>query len=257
MSNQSKKACSSNVKSIIGVMSGKGGVGKSSLSVLIAKSLCKKGYKTGLLDADISGPSIPRLLGIEEEKLVVEKDLIIPVKTQEGIKVVSLNLLTKDEKQPVIWRGPILSNMVKQFWTNVLWDDLDYLVIDMPPGTTDIAITVMQSIPISGMVFVSVPQDLVSMIVAKSINMAKKMEINVLGVIENMSYFVCPECNKKIRLFSSNNSKMFLNDMGVKLLGEIPILSSISNLGSNTINNDVNILDKIIESIVENIIDSI
>ena len=237
------------IKTVIGIASGKGGVGKSSLTVLIAKSLRKKGYSVGILDADISGPSIPRLLNVEKERISTESDLLVPVVSKDMIKVVSLNLLTENEAQPVIWRGPILSNMVKQFWTNVLWGELDYLLIDMPPGTTDIAITVMQEIPINGIVFISVPQDLVSMVVSKSINMAKKMGIDVIGVIENMSYLVCPDCHKQIRLFNSNNIDEFLKAMEIPLLGEIPMLSSISNLNSNNTYPDKDI-DPIINKIL-------
>jgi len=186
-----------NVKKIIGVMSGKGGVGKSSISVLIAKQLKQLGYSVGVLDSDITGPSVPRLLGLKGKRAGITEQMMLPVETSNGIKVMSLNLLTDKEDDPVIWRGPMLSGVVKQFWTEVLWGDLDYLVIDMPPGTGDVALTVMQSIPINGIVMVSVPQDLVSMIVSKAVNMARKMNINVLGVIENMSYITCPDCDKK------------------------------------------------------------
>ena len=189
------------IKKIIGVMSGKGGVGKSTISVLIAKQLRKKGYKVGIMDADITGPSIPRLLGIKNQRVQSSEELFFPVETNDGIKVISLNLLMEDENEPVIWRGPVIAGVVKQFYKDVLWGELDYLVIDMPPGTGDVALTVMQSIPINGLVMISLPQDMVSMIVAKAINMAKKMDINVLGVIENMSYILCPDCNKKINLF--------------------------------------------------------
>lgn len=219
-----------NVKKIIGVMSGKGGVGKSSISVLIAKYLKQRGYKVGVLDADITGPSVPRLLGLKGEKVGEEKGLMLPVETSDDIKVMSLNFLTKNEEDPVIWRGPMISNVVKKFWTEVLWGELDYLVIDMPPGTGDVALTVMQTMPINGIVMVSVPQDLVSMIVSKAVNMAKQMDINVIGVIENMSYITCPECGKKIKLFSGESTEEFLNKMNLELLGELPMLNSINNL---------------------------
>ncbi|MFS8541303.1 MAG: Mrp/NBP35 family ATP-binding protein, partial [Tissierellales bacterium] len=183
------------VKNIIGVMSGKGGVGKSTVSSLIAKELNEKGYKVGVLDADITGPSIPRLLQVDKKRAVANGEAIIPVETEDGIKVMSLNLLIEDEDKPVIWRGPIVSGIVQQFWTDVIWGELDYLIIDMPPGTGDVALTVMQSIPITGLVIVSVPQDMVSMIVAKAINMAKRLNIPVLGVVENMSYVMCPDCS--------------------------------------------------------------
>ena len=222
----------SNIKNVIGVMSGKGGVGKSTISVMIAKQLTQFGFKVGILDADITGPSIPRLLGLADVKASGTEEFIYPVETEDGIKVMSLNFLVDDESDPVIWRGPVIGNMVKQFWTDVLWEDLDYLLIDMPPGTGDVALTAMQSIPIDGLVMVSVPQDMVSMIVAKAVNMAKKMDISILGVIENMSYITCPDCGKKIDLFDGENTKEFLKENDLYLLGELPMKSSVSKLSS-------------------------
>jgi Mrp family chromosome partitioning ATPase len=222
----------SNIKNVIGVMSGKGGVGKSTISVMIAKQLAQFGFKVGILDADITGPSIPRLLGLADVKASGTEEFIYPVETEDGIKVMSLNFLVNDESDPVIWRGPVIGNMVKQFWTDVLWEDLDYLLIDMPPGTGDVALTAMQSIPIDGLVMVSVPQDMVSMIVAKAVNMAKKMDISILGVIENMSYITCPDCGKKIDLFDGENTKEFLKENDLYLLGELPMKSSVSKLSS-------------------------
>ncbi|MCF6464358.1 Mrp/NBP35 family ATP-binding protein [Clostridium sp. Cult2] len=221
------------VKKIIGVMSGKGGVGKSTVSVMIAEELNKKGFKVGIMDADITGPSIPRLLNINKDKATANELGIIPVTTFNGIEVISLNLLMEDEDQPVIWRGPLIAGVVQQFWTDVLWGDLDYLIIDMPPGTGDVALTVMQSIPISGLVMVSVPQDLVSMIVSKAINMAKKMNTPVLGVVENMSYVKCPDCGKKIRIFESENTFEFLRNNNLELLGELPMAKDIANISIN------------------------
>ena len=167
------------IKKIIGVMSGKGGVGKSTMSTMIAKNLAARGNTVGILDADITGPSIPRLLHIENERARGTEEVIYPVESPEGIKVISLNLLLENEEEPVIWRGPAIVGIVKQFWENVQWGDLDYLIIDMPPGTGDVPLTVMQTIPVSGMVMISVPQDMISMIVAKSINMVRKMKIDV------------------------------------------------------------------------------
>ena len=218
------------IKKIIGVMSGKGGVGKSTLSVLIARTLKEQGYKVGIMDADITGPSIPRLLHIQDQKAKTTGQDIFPVVTEEGIKVISLNLMLEDENQPVIWRGPVIAGAVKQFYTDVLWEELDYLLIDMPPGTGDVALTVMQSIPMTGIVMISTPQDMVSMIVSKAINMARKMNINVLGVIENMSYIECPDCSKKIRIFNNEGMGKFLEEMDVELLGELPMISSIGRL---------------------------
>lgn len=243
------------IKNVIGVMSGKGGVGKSTVSVLIAKRLQKLGYKVGVLDADITGPSIPRLLGVKDQKIAASEEFFFPAETSEGIKVISLNLLVEDENEPVIWRGPVIANTVKQFWTDVLWGELDYLIIDMPPGTGDVALTVMQSIPINGVVMVSIPQDMVSMIVAKAINMAKKMDIDVIGVVQNMSYITCPECNKKISLFSDGEMKELLTDMDVELLGELPMLKSISKLSKGEYES--NEIDNIFKDIVENILKNI
>lgn len=242
------------IKKIIGVMSGKGGVGKSTLSVLIAKALNKKGFKVGVMDADITGPSIPRLLHIKDEKAMTTGEIIHPVATQEGIKVMSLNLLIEDENQPVIWRGPVIAGAVKQFYTDVLWGELDYLVIDMPPGTGDVALTVMQSIPMTGIVMISTPQDMVSMIVSKAINMARKIDIPVLGVIENMSYVLCPDCDKKIRIFNKEGMDQFLSNMDVELLGELPMMTEISSLSENVMpitNEEVqNVLEKTTQKII-------
>lgn len=243
-----------NVKKIIGVMSGKGGVGKSSISAIIAKQLNQLGYKVGVLDADITGPSIPRLLGVSGKKAIMSEDMILPVNTNDGIKVMSLNFLMENEGDPVIWRGPMISGVVEQFWKDVLWGELDYLVIDMPPGTGDVALTVMNSIPISGIVMVSVPQNLVSMIVSKAVNMARKMDINILGVIENMSYITCPDCDKKIRLFNGENTDKFLEEMNLNLLAELPMLNSVSNLSDGNTTDEENNLKLVFEPIVSKII---
>lgn len=245
------------IKKVIGVMSGKGGVGKSSISVLIAKQLKDMGYSVGLLDADITGPSIPRLLGLSGKKAVATEQFILPVENKEGIKVMSLNLLMDNEDDPVIWRGPMIAGMVKQFWTDVLWEELDYLVIDMPPGTGDVALTVMQSIPLNGVVMVSIPQDLVSMIVSKAVNMARKMNVNILGVIENMSYISCPDCNKKIRLFNGESTDKFLDKMNLKLLGELPMMDSICNLSAANGEYSDEKLNSIFKPIINNILNTL
>ncbi|NLM52418.1 MAG: Mrp/NBP35 family ATP-binding protein [Firmicutes bacterium] len=243
-----------NVKKVVGVMSGKGGVGKSTISVLLAKSLQKKGYKVGVMDADITGPSIPRLLNVKDKKAQKSELGITPVEDKNGIKVMSLNLLLQDEQQPVIWRGPLIAGMVKSFWTDVLWGELDYLIIDMPPGTGDVALTVMQSIPINGIVIVSVPQDLVSMIVAKAVNMARKLKIDVIGVVENMSYVLCPDCKKKIQIFNSENTEGFLKEMDLKLLGELPMSRDIANLSREDAVVEDKALQETLERITEKII---
>lgn len=244
------------VKNIIAIMSGKGGVGKSSISTLIAKTLRSKGYEVGLMDADATGPSIPRLMGITKGERVYgeEGKGFIPILSTEGIKVISLNLLMADEEQPVIWRGPMVGNAVKQFWTDVYWGDLDYLIIDMPPGTSDVPLTVMQSIPITAAIAVSTPQDMVSMIVAKSINMAKAMKIPVIGIVENMSYIVCPDCGKKIKMFEQTDLLQYSEHMGVKILGEFPMNSDVANLATRQeLPQDEEVkgtLDHIVEEIV-------
>lgn len=220
----------SHIRHVIGIMSGKGGVGKSSMTVLLAKQLYKAGYRVGIMDADMTGPSIPRLMGLAHEHAYGSNDAIEPVVDKDGIKVMSLNFLLEDENQPVVWRGPIIANAVKQFWSDVVWGDLDFLLIDMPPGTGDVALTLMQSLPISGMVMVSTPQPMVSMIVSKAINMCKEMKIRVLGVIENMSYIICPDCQKRIDLYQSNDMEAFLKRNDLPLFAELPMMDLIANI---------------------------
>lgn len=242
------------IKNIIGVMSGKGGVGKSTVTTLLAKKLNKMGYKVGILDADITGPSIPRLMGVQEERAMSPngKD-IYPVITKDNIKTMSVNFLVDDESQPVVWKGPIISNTVKQFYRDVMWEELDYLLIDMPPGTGDVALTVMQSIPLNGVVMVSVPQDMISMIVTKAVKMTNMLNVKVLGVVENMSYIQCPDCDKKIKLFDGEETEKFLRDLNLDLLGELPMtreVVEITHKGVDTISED---LDYILSDIVNKI----
>ena len=218
------------IKHVIGVMSGKGGVGKSSMSVLLAKELRQRGYQVGIMDADITGPSIPRLLGLEHEKAYGTNDAIEPVIDKDGIKVMSLNFLMDDENQPVVWRGPIVGNAVRQFWTDVVWEELDYLLIDMPPGTGDVALTVLQNMPVNGIVMVSTPQPMVSMIVSKAINMCKEVKVPGLGIIENMSYVVCPDCGRHIEIFAHKNTDEFLQSNDVELWAELPMMDAISQI---------------------------
>ena len=218
------------IKHVIGVMSGKGGVGKSSMTVLLAKELRRQGYAVGIMDADITGPSIPRLMGLEHMKAYGTNDAIEPVVDRDGIKVMSLNFLMEDENQPVVWRGPIVGNAVKQFWSDVVWEELDYLLIDMPPGTGDVALTVLQNIPVNGVVMVSTPQPMVSMIVSKAINMCKQVKVPVLGIIENMSYVVCPDCHKRIEIFQNKNIEEFLAENECELWAELPMMTSISEI---------------------------
>ena len=216
------------VKNVIGVISGKGGVGKSTVTGILASVLRKKGYKVGVLDADITGPSMPRFFGINEERAkmrpVGENGVeYMPVSTKSGIKVMSMNLLIPTEDEPVVWRGPVVTSVLTQMFADTNWGELDYLLIDMPPGTSDITLTIMQSFPIREMVVVSTPQDMVSMIVKKVVTMANKMNVKVRGVIENMAYINCPGCDMKIKVFSKKSSEEHADYLGLNLLGELPI----------------------------------
>ena len=217
-----------NIKNIIGVISGKGGVGKSTVTGIMATMLAKKGYKVGVLDADITGPSMPRFFGVNSKRATIiplENDMVRfePVETESGIKVISMNLLTAVEDEPVIWRGPVITGVLKQMFIETNWEELDYLLIDMPPGTGDIALTVMQEFPIDEIVIVSTPQDMVSMIVKKVVIMAQKIGVKIKGVVENMAYINCPDCDKKIRVFSRKSSDENAEYLGLPLIGELPI----------------------------------
>ena len=214
----------SHVKRVVAVLSGKGGVGKSFITSYLAVSLQRKGYKVGILDADVTGPSIPKAFGLVD-KAYGEDGLIYPLFTRTGIKVMSANFLLEDESEPIVWRGVLLGNLVKQFYEDVLWEELDYLLIDMPPGTGDIALTTFQVIPIDDLIIVTSPQDLVSMVVTKAIKMARMMNINVLGVIENMSYLKCPKCGEKLPVFGESHLDEFAKKMDFKVLGKLPIVS--------------------------------
>ena len=220
-----------NIKHVIGVVSGKGGVGKSMVTSTLAVLMSRMGYKVGILDADITGPSIPKTFGINSRAMQNELG-ILPAETSTGIKIMSVNLLLPEKDSPVIWRGPVIAGAVKQFWQEVVWGDLDYLFVDCPPGTGDVPLTVFQSIPLDGAVIVTSPQDLVSLIVKKAYNMAQMMNIKVLGIVENMSYLVCPDCKKEIKLFGSG-SETVAEELGVKLLGKMPIDVSLSQLVDN------------------------
>lgn len=221
----------SSIKNTIAVMSGKGGVGKSSMTVLLARELKRRGLKVGILDADITGPSIPKLTGLAAGTRCTQNEMgIVPPTTEDGIPVISLNFFLEDEEEPVIWRGPILSGAVKQFWTDIFWGELDCLVIDMPPGTGDVVLTVMQSLPLTGAVVVSTPHDLASMVVAKSINMAKKLNVNILGLIENMAYIKCPDCGKEIHLFDEKPLHKLLSEENIKLLGALPMVAEVAEM---------------------------
>ncbi len=212
----------SRIKKVIGIVSGKGGVGKSLVTSLLAVSMKKKGYQTGILDADITGPSIPKVFGLREKAKGSELGLF-PVETAAGIRVMSLNLLVENETDPVVWRGPVIAGMVKRFWKEVVWGDIDFLFIDMPPGTGDVPLTVFQSIPVDGIVIVTTPQELVSMIVTKAVNMAKRMNIPILGLVENMSYVKCPCCGEEIELFGESRLEEVARQTGIKTTARLPV----------------------------------
>ncbi len=219
----------SNIKKVIGVVSGKGGVGKSLVTALLASASANGGFKTAILDADITGPSIPKMFGIHEKAVGSELG-IIPSVSKNGVKVMSVNLLLEDETAPVVWRGPVIGGTVKQFWTDVIWEDVDYMFVDMPPGTGDVPLTVFQSLPLSGIIIVTSPQELVSMIVEKAVNMAKMMDIPILGVVENMSYVLCPDCGKRINIFGESKTGEALSKFRLPLLAQIPFNPEISAL---------------------------
>ena len=218
----------SSVGHVIGVVSGKGGVGKSLVTSMLAVLLSRKGYRVGILDADITGPSIPKAFGLRKPVEGDENGLIAP-KTTTGIDIMSVNLMLEEEGQPVIWRGPVIAGTVKQFWSKTIWD-VDYLLVDCPPGTGDVPLTIFQSLPLDGIVIVSSPQELVSMIVSKAAAMADMMNINVLGLVENMSYVKCPDCGKEIKVFGDSHIEEVAEKFGYELLGKIPMDPKLSAL---------------------------
>ena len=219
----------SNVKHVIAVVSGKGGVGKSTVTSMMAVAMNELGYKTAILDADITGPSIPQAFGLHQPASGSD-DGIIPAVTKDGIKIMSINLLLPKETDPVVWRGPVVAGAVKQFWTDVCWGDVDYMFVDLPPGTGDVPLTVFQSLPVDGIIIVSTPQDLVTMIVKKAFNMAKMMNIPVLGLVENMSYVLCPDCGREIKVFGESRIDETAKELGVPVLGRIPMEESTAKL---------------------------
>ena len=212
----------SDIKHVIGVVSGKGGVGKSMVTASLANQLASKGYRVGILDADITGPSIPKMFGVHGPAMGSEMG-ILPIAAEDGTKIMSINLLMEDEEAPVIWRGPVIAGTVKQFWSDVVWGDLDYLFVDMPPGTGDVPLTVFQSLPVDGIVIVTSPQELVQMIVKKAYNMAGMMDIPVLGVVENYSYLKCPDCGKEIKLFGESHIDEAASELAMQVLGKMPL----------------------------------
>lgn len=242
----------SHIKKVVGVVSGKGGVGKSLVTSLLAIALQRKGYRVGILDADITGPSIPKAFGIHEG-VEGDEEGLIPAKTKSGMQVISLNLLLPDETSPVVWRGPVIAGTVKQFYTDVIWDNLDYLLVDCPPGTGDVPLTVFQSFRLDGVVIVSSPQELVSMIVSKAANMADLMKIPVLGLVENMSFVRCPDCGRELKVFGESHIDEVAEKFGYPVLAKLPIdpdiaalvdAGRIENIESNPIDPAVSVIEK-------------
>lgn len=217
----------SRIKKVIGVVSGKGGVGKSLVTSLMAVNMNRKGYHTAILDADITGPSIPKAFGLKEKVKSNEMGLF-PVSSNSGINIMSINLLLADETDPVVWRGPVIAGTVKQFWSDVIWNEVDYMFVDMPPGTGDVPLTVFQSLPVDGIIIVTSPQELVSMIVGKAVKMAKMMNVPILGLVENMSYFVCPDCNKEYPIFGESHIEEIAKQYEIPVFAKLPINPKLS-----------------------------
>lgn len=218
----------SRINKVIGIVSGKGGVGKSLITSLLAVVMNRRGHNTAILDADVTGPSIPKAFGIRE-KASGDGEHLFPVKSKTGIDIMSVNLLLPNDTDPVVWRGPIIAGTVKQFWTDVIWNDVDYMFVDMPPGTGDVPLTVFQSIPLNGIIVVTSPQDLVSMIVAKAVKMAEMMSVPVLGLVENMSYVACPDCGRQIKIFGESHIEATAHEHHTKVLAKLPITPSIAS----------------------------
>ncbi len=217
----------SNIKKVIGVVSGKGGVGKSLVTTLLSVNMQRKGYQTAILDADITGPSIPKAFGIKEKAQASESG-IFPCKTKTGIEIMSVNLLLENDTDPVVWRGPVIAGAVKQFWTDVIWNDVDFMFVDMPPGTGDVPLTVFQSLPVDGIVIVASPQELVGMIVEKAVKMAELMNIPIIAIAENMAYFLCPDCGKKHNIFGDSHIEEIAENYGIDTVAQIPINNKLA-----------------------------
>lgn len=220
------------IKKIVGVLSGKGGVGKSMVTGLLAVELSRKGYKVGIMDADITGPSIPKMFGLKEQLFGDDKG-IFPAETLGGIKAISINMMLENEETPVLWRGPIVGGIVRQFYSEVHWGELDYLLIDMPPGTSDVAISVFQDIPVDEIVMVSTPSKLVSMVVAKAVNMADQINVPVVGLVENMAFVKCDECGHEINIYTEDQTEYFAHRYGMEVLAKLPIDPKLANLADD------------------------
>lgn len=246
----------SHITHVIGVVSGKGGVGKSLITSVLATELARRGARVGILDADITGPSIPKMFGLSDKRMVGDphRNMMIPVNTAGGIKVVSTNLVLEHETDPVLWRGPILMGVLKQFWEEVAWGEIDYLLVDMPPGTGDVALTVFQQIPIDGIVIVTSPQDLVQMVVTKAVKMAQQMDVPVLGLIENMSFITCPDCGRKIELFGASTIEGVARDADLDVLDSLPMdptLAAACDAGTIETATPDGLLTHAVETIIE------
>ncbi len=240
------------VKKVIAVVSGKGGVGKSLVTSLLACEMQRRGYQTAVLDADITGPSIPKTFGITQHAMGTENALI-PVYSAKGTQIMSVNLILENDTDPVVWRGPVIAGVVTQFWSDVLWNNVDYMFVDMPPGTGDVPLTVFQSLPIDGIVIVTSPQELVSMIVAKAVNMANMMNVPVLGIVENMSYYKCPDCGKQHEIFGESKVEKVAADFGIEHIAKLPIdpviatmvdAGEIESIDADALNDITNFIEK-------------
>ena len=226
---QEKLSPESSVKKVIGVVSGKGGVGKSLVTSLMACRMRAENFRVGILDADITGPSIPKAFGVHEQiRVTPDGRLLVPAETATGLQIISSNMILDHETDPVIWRGPVIAGAVKQFWSETYWENIDYMFVDMPPGTGDVPLTVFQSLPVDGIIIVTSPQELVSMIVTKAVNMAKKMNIPIIGLVENMSYLECPDCGKKISVFGESHVEEVAKENEIPVLAKIPIRPEIT-----------------------------
>ncbi|MBE5749947.1 MAG: Mrp/NBP35 family ATP-binding protein [Clostridiales bacterium] len=243
----------SNVKKVIGIVSGKGGVGKSLVSGILSVLTKRKGFKTAILDADITGPSVPKMFGLTEKAQAMDDKFLLPAITKTGIEVMSINLLLENENDPVVWRGPVIAGAVKQFWTDVVWNEVDFMFVDMPPGTGDVPLTVFQSLPVDGIIIVTSPQELVSMIVGKAVKMANLMNIPVLGIVENMSYYKCPDCGKEISIFGESKIEETASEFGIKTVAKLPIDSKFAALsdGGNIEEFSGDYLDSVLEEIIK------
>ena len=242
----------SNIKKVFGVVSGKGGVGKSLVTALLAVLLKRAGFNTAILDADITGPSIPKMFGIKDKAQTLDDKYLLPKISNTGIKVMSINLLLENDNDPVVWRGPVIAGAVKQFWTDVAWKDVDYMFVDMPPGTGDVPLTVFQSLPVDGIIVVASPQELVSMIVGKAVKMAAMMNIPIVGLVENMSYLECPDCKKKINVFGESKIEQTAKEFSIDKVAKIPINPEFASLSDKGAIEDFkgDYLDEILNAII-------